>query len=390
MYDPKIARFLQEDTYTGDRNDPLSLNLYTYCHNEPVMYADPSGHFEKNDELIWDQTTLDFLDLYGSNWDSYNRKAKEYKNKDTEMYDFYIALRNEQHDKAESARADFVAKYAGNPWVGDTVEKYVLAKSGRDIAMEIADISYDLTTDETKRAKIHAAMHIKMTDDIMPNERLLLSAQGKAREGLDNILGYSVSTGIISSFYGGTFDDFSFGTKYARKMNSAITSNFVWQTFAFVGGIYLDVNNPAASAITGPSASNEIASAIIDYSSTSISNILINEGEPGGSDFLNAIDPFKHAKEENKARLKAAYVNNSEYKYLLTGDQGCGMQQKFIGRVEEYKNEIKKRNFKYGNKTQSSVYKKLVLEYLDNVINENKNHDASVAKLDNEFEKIFK
>jgi len=27
MYDPKIARFLQEDTYIGDSNDPLSLNL---------------------------------------------------------------------------------------------------------------------------------------------------------------------------------------------------------------------------------------------------------------------------------------------------------------------------------------------------------------------------
>ena len=45
MYDPKIARFLQEDTYTGDPRDPLSLNLYTYCHNEPLMYTDPTGHF---------------------------------------------------------------------------------------------------------------------------------------------------------------------------------------------------------------------------------------------------------------------------------------------------------------------------------------------------------
>jgi RHS repeat-associated protein len=44
MYDPKIARFMQEDTYTGDPNDPLSLNLYTYCHNEPMMYNDPTGH----------------------------------------------------------------------------------------------------------------------------------------------------------------------------------------------------------------------------------------------------------------------------------------------------------------------------------------------------------
>jgi hypothetical protein len=36
---------LQEDTYSGDVNDPLSLNLYTYCHNEPLMYTDPTGHY---------------------------------------------------------------------------------------------------------------------------------------------------------------------------------------------------------------------------------------------------------------------------------------------------------------------------------------------------------
>ncbi|WP_052306581.1 HYD1 signature containing ADP-ribosyltransferase family protein [Acetivibrio clariflavus] len=45
MYDPKIARFLQEDTYTGDPEDPLSLNLYTYCANNPLIYYDPTGHF---------------------------------------------------------------------------------------------------------------------------------------------------------------------------------------------------------------------------------------------------------------------------------------------------------------------------------------------------------
>ncbi|OQB24676.1 MAG: tRNA(Glu)-specific nuclease WapA precursor [Firmicutes bacterium ADurb.Bin182] len=44
MYDPITARFLQEDTYKGQYNDPLSLNLYTYCYNEPLMDLDPSGH----------------------------------------------------------------------------------------------------------------------------------------------------------------------------------------------------------------------------------------------------------------------------------------------------------------------------------------------------------
>ncbi len=44
-YDSVTARFLTEDTYTGKKNDPLSLNLYTYCSNNPIKYTDPSGHW---------------------------------------------------------------------------------------------------------------------------------------------------------------------------------------------------------------------------------------------------------------------------------------------------------------------------------------------------------
>ena len=39
FYNPVIARFPSEDTYYGD-----GLNLYAYCHNNPVGYVDPSGH----------------------------------------------------------------------------------------------------------------------------------------------------------------------------------------------------------------------------------------------------------------------------------------------------------------------------------------------------------
>ena len=39
FYNPVIARFTQEDTYRGD-----GLNLYAYCANNPVFYADPSGN----------------------------------------------------------------------------------------------------------------------------------------------------------------------------------------------------------------------------------------------------------------------------------------------------------------------------------------------------------
>lgn len=45
MYDPSVGRFIQEDTYRGETNDPLSLNLYTYCVNNPLIYDDPTGYW---------------------------------------------------------------------------------------------------------------------------------------------------------------------------------------------------------------------------------------------------------------------------------------------------------------------------------------------------------
>ncbi|WP_340393559.1 RHS repeat-associated core domain-containing protein [Paenibacillus sp. FSL E2-0190] len=43
-YDPSMRRFLNEDTYEGQIDNPLSLNLYTYVHNNPLIYSDPTGH----------------------------------------------------------------------------------------------------------------------------------------------------------------------------------------------------------------------------------------------------------------------------------------------------------------------------------------------------------
>lgn len=44
MYNPDNARFLQEDEFLGLKGDPLSLNRYTYCTNNPLIYYDPTGH----------------------------------------------------------------------------------------------------------------------------------------------------------------------------------------------------------------------------------------------------------------------------------------------------------------------------------------------------------
>ena len=48
FYNPVIGRFTQEDTYRGD-----GLNLYAYCTNNPVYYADPSGYSAEICKLVY-------------------------------------------------------------------------------------------------------------------------------------------------------------------------------------------------------------------------------------------------------------------------------------------------------------------------------------------------
>ncbi|ADY56430.1 RHS repeat-associated core domain protein [Syntrophobotulus glycolicus DSM 8271] len=81
-YDPIIARFLSEDSYWGDQNDPLSLNLYTYCHNEPLMYFDPSGRWKQTivngrvyetaepGDTLW--SLANYYTGWGGNWKELN------------------------------------------------------------------------------------------------------------------------------------------------------------------------------------------------------------------------------------------------------------------------------------------------------------------------------
>ncbi|WP_199925647.1 RHS repeat-associated core domain-containing protein [Paenibacillus bouchesdurhonensis] len=73
-YNPEIGRFVSKDTYEGNVTNPLSQNLYTYVHNNPLIYTDPSGHKvwlihgtnlkkRKNPEATW---TPEFIDYIGN------------------------------------------------------------------------------------------------------------------------------------------------------------------------------------------------------------------------------------------------------------------------------------------------------------------------------------
>ncbi len=44
-YMPELGRFISEDSYRGMAVDPLSLNRFTYCRNNPLTHVDPNGHW---------------------------------------------------------------------------------------------------------------------------------------------------------------------------------------------------------------------------------------------------------------------------------------------------------------------------------------------------------
>ncbi len=42
-YDPYVKRFTSYDIIEGDISNPLDMNRYAYCRNNPVRYIDPTG-----------------------------------------------------------------------------------------------------------------------------------------------------------------------------------------------------------------------------------------------------------------------------------------------------------------------------------------------------------
>jgi RHS repeat-associated protein len=42
-YDCEVGRFISEDPASADPRDPLTVNRYIYCRNNPLIYTDPTG-----------------------------------------------------------------------------------------------------------------------------------------------------------------------------------------------------------------------------------------------------------------------------------------------------------------------------------------------------------
>ncbi len=61
-YDPEVGRFLTRDYLKGEHENPQSLNLYSYCLNNPLRYTDPVG-LEEDDGKDPDQIAQEIFNM---------------------------------------------------------------------------------------------------------------------------------------------------------------------------------------------------------------------------------------------------------------------------------------------------------------------------------------
>jgi RHS repeat-associated protein len=52
-FDPKLGRFLTQDSFLGTQDNPPSLHRYVYGYANPVRYVDSSGHWPVRQEIAW-------------------------------------------------------------------------------------------------------------------------------------------------------------------------------------------------------------------------------------------------------------------------------------------------------------------------------------------------
>ncbi|GAA0136291.1 hypothetical protein YSY43_31320 [Paenibacillus sp. YSY-4.3] len=66
-FDSGLGRFVSQDTYEGDIRNPLTLNLYTYVANNPLIYTDPTGHIMEGDQK-YNSFVYSQLEFLGEAW----------------------------------------------------------------------------------------------------------------------------------------------------------------------------------------------------------------------------------------------------------------------------------------------------------------------------------
>jgi hypothetical protein len=235
MYDPKIARFLQEDdSKYSNPNDPLSLNLYTYCHNEPIMYSDPTGHKEGD---WWDYRTY----VSGA-----KKVGKAVVNTVSDGASYVADKASDAWDATTSAVSSGYNYVSGNvsnaaTWTNDNVFQPAI-KTVVNVAKKTPEVALKVLNTVIQKGSDALGNSYEATSGIAPYTRVAMDINKKA-----NPLYWAFDYSTEQGWFSGAFDVGGFyrddNKIYHAKQSGSLQS---WK-YAGYNSLYDSVFNGATS-----------------------------------------------------------------------------------------------------------------------------------------------
>jgi RHS repeat-associated protein len=259
-YNPEIGRFISEDSYPGEANDPLSLNLYTYVGNNPINLFDPTGHWAQSDTQYSMAVQNILLEL---------------------TIKYYLAgsdsERNAIHNQAESVRSK--ASSGGGWWLDQTkqlTEGFLsgwngiwgtpesISKFQRDELLEIANIFTDISINDTKNNTLKGAgfvlslftgvgeerLAIKGASSLIKNNKALVKVAQNLGEGAEREANKLMEKFLMGNENPGKWTKHLFGDIfYLRGQNARVFFRVKDGVFEVVGKASKAVNGQEQKVI---------------------------------------------------------------------------------------------------------------------------------------------